>query len=45
VKPAQWRKPLWMTGEGMRLTKRKYWVWQRYKQTGSYERYCRKRNK
>lgn len=37
-----------MTWEAMNLTKRKYWVWQKYKLTGSYdddEIHYRKRNK
>jgi len=48
VKPARWRRPLWMTGEAMKLTKRKYWAWQRYRRTGrheDYNRYCMRRNK
>ena len=43
-----WRKPLWMTSKALKLTKRKYWAWQRYKNTGSYEdyqSYTHKRNK
>ena len=43
-----WRKPLWMTSKALKLTKRKYWAWQRNKNKGSYEdyqRYTHKRNK
>ena len=47
VKPAHWRRPLWMTSAAVKLKKRKYWAWRRYADMGSYhnyENYTRKRN-
>jgi endonuclease/exonuclease/phosphatase family metal-dependent hydrolase len=47
VKPNKWRRPLWMNGDAIKRTKKKYWSWKRYMNTGreeDYNRYCRKRN-
>jgi hypothetical protein len=47
VKPIKWRRPLWMNGDAIKRTKKKYWSWKRYMNTGreeDYNRYCRKRN-
>ena len=27
VKPARWRRPLWMTSAAVKVKKRKYWAW------------------
>ena len=35
VKPAKWRRPLWMNKEAERLTRKKYWAWNRYRRNGS----------
>ena len=46
-KLAKWRRPLWMNGKAIKTSKKKYWAWKRYVNTGrieDYDRYCRKRN-
>ena len=47
VRPPRWRRLLWMSTAAVKLKKKKYWAWKRYKSTGSYEdyeKYVRKRN-
>jgi endonuclease/exonuclease/phosphatase family metal-dependent hydrolase len=47
IKPAKWRKPLWMNKETSKLVKQKHWAWKRYKITGrdrDYNNYVRRRN-